>query len=74
MVFLSFIFVMEYVVFQNFSDYENEVKIPDILTLTYLLERIGYIPRGLIVYISKDSKRYIDWYLECNKKNSRGRI
>lgn len=51
----------------NFSDYENEEKIPDVLTMTYILERIGYIPRGLIVYISKDSKKYLDWYRECNK-------
>lgn len=44
----------------TYSQYENGERIPDILSLKMLFERLGYTPKGLNVYVSGDSLQRIN--------------
>lgn len=50
----------------TYSQYENGERIPDILSLKMLFERLGYTPKGLNVYVSEDSLRFWRWKRDLN--------
>lgn len=50
----------------TYSQYENGERIPDILSLKMLFERLGYTPKGLNVYVSEDSLRFRRWNGDLN--------
>ncbi len=50
----------------TYSQYENGERVPDILSLRMLFERLGYTPKGLNVYVSEDSLRFWRWKRDLN--------
>lgn len=44
-----------------YSNYERRDRIPDFLTLNYLLERLGHGITGLTAYLSEEEINYIRW-------------
>lgn len=50
----------------TYSQYENGERIPDILSLKMLFERLGYTPKGLTVYASEDSLKFWRWKKDLN--------
>ena len=52
----------------NYSNYENDVRIPDFLTLNSILERMGQGIMSLSAYVSKDEMKYLQWRSEISEK------
>ena len=54
--------------FPVLGDYENDVRIPDFLTLNSILERMGQGIMSLSAYVSKDEMKYLQWRSEISEK------
>lgn len=52
----------------NYSNYENDVRMPDFLTLNGILERMGQGIMSLSAYVSKDEMKYLQWRSEISEK------
>lgn len=50
----------------NYSNYENDIRIPDFLTLNGILERMGQGIMSLSAYVSKEEMKYLQWRSEVS--------
>ena len=50
-----------------YSNYEWRGRVPDFLTLNYILERLGHGITGLTAYLSEEELDYIRWKNEAEK-------